>query len=394
MSADKSRPFLLLAVFLGISLTIKYTSVFFIFSTVLAVIIFKDKLEIGFKKLFLLAGVILLLFLPWGLKDIFYYGNPVYPIFAGNDFCQKELGIQCHANLIENSNEDVLLMNGNHWMKADNQIFSNIKLLGATLAGNGFSINSFGPWILIFLPLLPLFYFRIKSDFVRAVYLMSAIYSILWLIFMSGQAWYLLPAIVGYLIILGYIFEKHFDLVRFKQMKSLIAIWGFLVMFIIFSPGILNERMLYAKGEISIEQAWSGIADKTKNNPGNYNPTDSLKMNYFINQNIIGKGSGKLIYSFIDPQGYFIKDSYKNFIPDFFGYLFGCIYQNGDAYGKLKKLGVGYVLADASYFGECNFENKDEFKTCVAQQHFADFVRENNLSIVHREGGIILYELK
>jgi len=116
-------------------------------------------------------------------------------------------------------------------------------------------------------------------------------------------------------------------------------------------------------------------------------------MSYYINTNILsGNNSNALIYGFTDTQGYFINDSYKNFIPDFYGYLFACLSRQGKAYENMKKLGVSYIIFSSDTYPLCS-AGDTKFITCQSRNNFRVFINKYG-ELIHKDGGFELYILK
>lgn len=67
---------------LGISLAVKYTSVFLAFAMVVWLLAFEQRRARNWKNLLWLVGFALLLSFPWYLKNTLLFGNPVYPLLG------------------------------------------------------------------------------------------------------------------------------------------------------------------------------------------------------------------------------------------------------------------------------------------------------------------------
>jgi hypothetical protein len=151
----------------------------------------------------------------------------------------------------------------------------------------------------------------------------------------------------------------------------------------------MQEKKKFIRGEYDYAVAVSSY----KNISGRSGRYEWYRAWDYINQQMkSGKTSG-IVYGFFDAQGYFIKDSHKNFIPDFYGYLFRCMDKDGDVYDKMKKIGVKYVLAGKNT-GLCEKkEDIDKFYDCQTQVRFREYI-ESHGEEVFREGEVYVYILK
>jgi hypothetical protein len=388
--AENTKHFFIFSIFCGIAIAVKYTAVLLVFSLAAPLFFFRHKINLNYKKVLIFVIIVACLYAPWGIRNWFYYNNPLYPILSGDDFFSRDLGIQCNTYFLNHCKEDVFEAWGNDYLKFSIPMLSNILiLLKYLILYSGMSINDPGPWFIIFLPLLVTTYFKIKEPFIRTVCYTSFIYLIFWMLFFSGQIWYLMPTFFGMLILFGYIFERHFDIGEKIFFKVSIIIWLFWVLFFWIINGNYSEKIAYFRNESNLEQSYDQIKKRNKD----YDKADWLRMWGYINSSIISKNSSKVIYGFYDTQGYFLNNSYKNFIPDFYGYLFDCLSQDNLAYERMKKINVGYIVVDSQIYIELEDKKKEELLLHKTTAKFREFINKYG-EIVHVENNVILYSLK
>ena len=182
------------------------------------------------------------------------------------------------------------------------------------------------------------------------------------------------------------------DLEKYTYLKILILFWlAFLVLSYFFSQCIfLPEKNYYTRGELSYDQALSKIASTL--GADHSHSYQKYKIWDYLNKNILINTDNKMIYGFMLPEGYFIQASNKNFIPDFYGYLFNCIIQTGEPKKYLEKMNVGYFIYHKSSYPACQ-EKPDQYLICRTVNKFNDFAKDN-LVVIKEERDYILYGMK
>ena len=386
-----TKIWIIFSIFCGLLASIKYTSIFSIIGLALPLVVFRKKIGIEWKKLILMAAIVFVIFSPWMIKNYIYYQSPLYPLFSGNDRIKELTGADCNHSFKNSCKEDSFIFRNNQKLKTGNQILSNILLNTKSIfLGGYFDIANMGPFFAIFLPLIFWLLIKEKDIYIKILATFSFIFLILGTVLFNGQAWYFLPVIIPCSIIISYLFEKKLITERYPLIKLLIFLW--ISLDLLFFMSIYNPKseIAYIRGQKSLSAA---VENKkyfnTENMHGWY------RMWRYINKKIISQNEQNgIVYGFMDTQGYFIKDSYKNFIPDFFGYAFSCLSKNGDAYVNMKKLGVGYFIFDSETDKLCKKDkNKEKFLICQTQKEFDNFIKEH-AELVRKEGSIRLYKLK
>ncbi len=376
----------LLSIFLGLVVSVKYTAIFIIAGVVISLWFSRKIFNFNQKSLFLMAMIIFAVFSPWFFKNVAYYNSPLYPLFAGKDYVAKKLGIDCGGYFLSSCKEDNFLLQQKtlllHGYRPAGYIpfWSNVFItLKPFLAGYDAGIVSTGPFFIIFLPLIIWVCFHEKNSYMKFLAIFSLAYFLLGIFFFTGQVWYFMPGMVSYLLLVAHVLRGENMFGKAVLFKSMILIWLFFSISIYFFRVNLYDDIKYIRNEKKMEEVFS--------------QKDLYKMGKYVNDNVLTENeSGVLIYGFDDTQGYFIKNSYRDFIPDFYGYLFTCLSQNGEAYENMKKLGVTHIIFKKDDFTAC-IGNNTKLLTCQAVSNFIIFMNKY-CDFIHQEGPFMLYHLR
>ena len=417
-SAEKKRGLLvLLGIFLGLTISIKYTLLPIIPLLFLPLIVAerhrakKDgTTRLGLKWFIAVPAIALTIMLPWLIKNIYYYKNPFYPVLPGKDFISAQTGTSCHRNFLESCKEDIPL----HLEIPKNlpAPLGKIKLIWKSFTGEMIpSIQNGGPWFLL---LLPLIFLRMRQPYCRFLRTFSLLYFFFWLLFFSGQLWYLFPTLAGLLVLFSFALLRQKNPFLAPPLATWISFWIFFVTIITIGFQDLEAKIGYVQRKYSLEEATLKMAQsqssmielekehaKKESKPGKEkkefdfdDPHEWIQINSQMNELVAKSPEPTVIYGFMEPQGYFIEESYRRYIPDFFGYLFTCFEQRGDVKEKMRSLGVRYIFYDEKYFKFCESEEiRETYNYCQVQLRFRKFVKENNLKEVIRSGENVVYEL-
>lgn len=392
LDPQSKKQYIVLSIFLGLLLAIKYTSIFFLASFFISFWIFRRKFDLTWKKMLYMAAIIFLVFSPWMVKNYIFYKSPLYPLLSGRDYFSEHVGANCHKYFVDTCKEDNFLVRGSDVLKMENQFLTNILLETKAFAvGDIFGITSTGPFIIIFLPWVIWIYFRNKDAYLRFLSVFSLVFLLIGILFFTGQVWYFLPLVVSYALALSYAWERKKDSKEFVFARYIILFWLLTMALALLLNARLFEDVRYIRGEVSFEEALANINKEE----GSYGKYDLLEMSRYINDNILNKDTSKvIIYGFLDPQGYFIKNSFRSFIPDFYGYLFRCLSKNGEIYDNMKKLGVNYFIFDPGQYSNCRKPGySQKFLTCQTKQDFKVFLEKHG-QLIHTEGSYGLYLFK
>ncbi|MGH9429460.1 MAG: ArnT family glycosyltransferase, partial [Terriglobia bacterium] len=188
----------LLLWFMGFSLGVKYHALFALGAVTLLVLILhaartknaRQAIAATLKFFFLsLIG----LFIPWGAANLYFTGNPVFPMF--HEVFKSRYWTSELTKLIIHQQKDVgiplTLANWREWLTIPWQLFiSEPRIFKGNL----------GPFCLLFTPLL-LFQRRMGQE-IRLILCFSSVYGLFWL-FTSQHARYLLPVLPGLAVLSG-----------------------------------------------------------------------------------------------------------------------------------------------------------------------------------------------
>jgi hypothetical protein len=385
--ADRKKLWVLLALFLGLSMSIKYTSMFAIAGVVVAFWFLRKKVNFDWKKLFLMAMIIFAVFSPWLLKNVIYYKSPLYPLFTGKDYVASKLGINCGGYFLSACKEDVFFARQDEISRRGHRLMSHIPfwsniliILRSSFSGDFDGMARIGPFFIIFLPVVFWSYFQKKEPYMKFLAIFALVYFVLGMIFFTGQVWYFMPGMTAYLLLVAYALPEKNAFAKLKLFKIIILTWLFISISIYaFNAKLYTDNIPYIQGEKNLEEVFS---------------QDNLyKMSEYVNANILTKNNPRaLIYGFTNPHGYFIKDSHKKFITDFYGHLFTCLSQDGRAYENMKKLGVTHIILYTGAYPFCAGEDAKLF-TCQAINNFRLFIDRHG-ELIHSEEQFSLYRLR
>ncbi|MEI7750196.1 MAG: hypothetical protein WCJ25_04310 [Candidatus Moraniibacteriota bacterium] len=385
----KNGLWILVGIIFGLLLSVKYTSVIFVAALFVSLVLFRKTFGFDWHKAVLVSAISLFIFSPWLIKDQIYYGNPLYPLFPGKDFVSAQLRMSCQPYFVQGSNEDIFLTLHPEQYRKDAITLSRIHItLLPFIQGNGSDVTGVGPFFIIFLPPLIWLLRKTKDPYPRFLLSFSAIFFALGACFFMGQTWYLLPMTVPFLLALAYVWKEWEGTRSSVLARYLVFAWIFFVLAINAFASGNSELTSYARNETSMGELLESIGRYC----GNFRRYDAYAMWQDINRLIRERdASDTLVYGFMDPQGYFIDDSFRHFIPDFFGYLSTCLSENGGIADGMQKLGVTHVLFDSEPPAGC--VQSDVFLTCRAYYGFQDYISTHG-TLIKKEGAFELYSVE
>ncbi len=190
----KNKFLYLLGIFSGITLGIKYNTVFLLVPTYLIILFF---LIIQYKKNlfqilkpFILSGVFAVIFFsPWGIKNQVYYKNIFHPV-SFFSFQNPVTSFGCDTNYAKKKNQEISFLN----FKENKEKINKILFLLPTLKQNIFYVKTnyrMGDVGLAPLIVFPLFFLFLKNKKSRLIIFVIFVYFELWHIFpMGSRPWY------------------------------------------------------------------------------------------------------------------------------------------------------------------------------------------------------------
>jgi len=367
---QSNKIYILLAVFSGILLGIKYTNALIIALICLLFIFIYRRPFIIFKKICLYLAIVFVIFSPYLLKNYIYYHQPLYPLFPGKDQIYQQLSVQCQQFFSGHCNDDgrLMMLNavqkqngiGDYWPNYFNVVYM--------------KLSDPGPWLLMLLPLLILLLY--KKSFLRLLFIFTFVYIFFWLFLFKGQVWYLLPAILSLLIIYSDLLGRK----EYKFIDFLLIICLAINIFVGLSSFAFLDSLRYLKGEIS----GLTVMDLEKHD-GVY---DWYIMSDYINK-LLRDQPDKKVWGAFEPRGYWLEKGRTNFIPDIFGYLSDCLYQQGKLKEAFKKFNVKYLLVfnNPSYVKECDLDS------CRSFFRLTSLIEKEQWKLKYRLGDFYLFEL-
>lgn len=333
-SSNSKKHLILSAVFAGFGLSSKVFGIIAVagISVVLAYHLISRwaKKNINFKdaflSLFIFGLIVLIIFLPWLLKNYFFTGNPVWPIF--NDF-----------------------FNGKNWDKSHQENLAQMTLKRTpslvnflrlpwdihTQTGSRLPIENIdyeegiGPYFLVFLPLY--FFLSRKNNIINIFFIMILIFISIWF-FMSYSlryiifSWPLIAIISAYVIV---------ELFRNKNLAKVVQV--LLTFTLIFNLAIWAATNLKGLPVVFGLQSHDEFLSRY--------PGSVYKASKFVNENL---PLNSKILLFRDNRGFYLDRDYVWADPLFQTYIdYSKIRNEDDYYSVLKSIGVTHVIVNTEF---------------------------------------------
>lgn len=378
----------LLGVLLGILLSLKYTAFFIVAALFLALLLVSREKKACIKNVVMIFGIAFIILSPWLVKNWVVYKSPLYPVFQGQDQLFQETGKMCSQYFQQLATQDVILSHAGFLYQTGNRVLDNVKILLFSLLYPETQKSLFSPgiWVVLFLPMVLWALFRWKTidQESRFLLLFSAIFLIFWTLFLLGAIWYLYPAFIALLLFVGkQIADKQYVLsqwwVSIVAFLSVLLAGSGLATF--FEMGTL---MQFAEEEITIESAMSRVP----------NEVGPLGMYQRINTLLDEENESVRVYSFMNPRGYFIENSSKQFIFDYYGEKLQCFGETDeDIRNSLKQLKVKYIMVTNERQFRCDkMANPEVNGICRSLSRFELFMKRENLQPLYSEENAVLYK--
>jgi len=385
-----SRAHIVVGIFIGILFSLKYTAVFIIGSIFIALFLLVQEKKAFLKSSFFTSAIATLVLLPWLMKNWIVYKSPFYPIFQGEDRLFQETGKMCSENFGKYASDDLILQHASFLVQKGWPILDNLQLLLFSMTHvtlDGALLMLPGVWLLFFLPLVffRVFQWRTLDVYSKFLLVFSGIFFIGWAQFLLGGTWYLVPAFLGIFLFVS----------RGLLIKSPIAFFtkGIVVIVVFFSvvliiPKLFQDEVMnsirYANGNISLKEA----ARVAKSEIG---PMD---MYGHINELLRFDDNAK-IYGFMEPRGYFIDDSAKRLVLDYYGEKIRCLGTFDEVKQSLRGMGVRYIVANTGGKKRCGKMMDPHInELCRSIDFFDSFVQSESFPILYEVGDTVLYRLE
>lgn len=326
-----NKQLLLMGIFLGIALGIKYTAFFIsisLYAAIILLFIFRKQFNFqNTKHLFLSACLVLLFFTPWLIKNTYYFNNPLYPYEY--IFENRETNIFQTPDDYRNSRlqEVSYLRNSIYYDK-----YQPVNILKIFFNQSTGKDSEIGPWIDFgFAPILILpFFFMLKPRKNLYTFLgIIILYFMVWFLIAIDRPWYGIFGITLLYSLLPFVLKKY---------KYLIKIYSiYIITILIFIPFISENLSNSAHAFYYL----TGTYDKEKFLEENIK---TYKIMPFINNELNLTADNKLLSN--DLRIAYINENDKKVILDMYFYNIGYLLNQGEDIflQKLKENKINYIL--------------------------------------------------
>lgn len=378
----------LLGVLFGILLSLKYTAFFIVAAIFLALFfVFREK-RVLLKNMVIIFGIALIVLSPWLVKNWVVYKSPLYPVFQGQDQLFQETGKMCSQYFGQLATQDMVLVHANFVRQTGTIVIDNLKILFFSLLYPEMRKSLFYPgiWVALFLPIVfrTLFRWKTLDQESRFLLLFSALFLVFWTLFLLGALWYLFPVFIALLLFVGkQASDKNHALLQWWV--SIVAFLGVLLagsgLVTFFGTSTLVQ---FAEEEIALESAMSRVV----------NEVGPLGMYQRINTFLDEEDESVRVYSFMNPRGYFVENSSKQFIFDYYGEKLQCFGETDEDIRKsLKQLKVKYIMVTNERQFRCDkMVNSEVNGICRSLSRFELFMKRQNMQPVYSEEDAVLYK--
>lgn len=385
-----SRAHIVVGIFVGILFSLKYTAIFIIGSFFIALFLLVQEKKAFIKSSFFVAGIALLVFSPWLMKNWVVYKSPLYPIFQGEDQLYVETGKMCSQYFTRYANDDLILQHAPFLTQVGRPLWDNLQLLLFSMTHvtlDGALMMLPGVWFLFFLPLV---IFRVwqwatLDVYSKFLFVFSGVYFLVWAQFLIGGTWYLFPALLTLLFFVSRGLVGNSSSSFYTKRVIVIAVIFSVVLLVpkLFQNGVTNS-IRYANGDISLKEATKVVKSEV----------GSVDMYERINE-LLRTDTSIKIYGFMEPRGYFIHDSAKRFVLDYYGDKIRCLGSVDEVKQSFKDMGVRYIVANTERRKLCSkMVNSNVNELCQSIDFFDSFVQSESLPVLYQEGETVLYKVE
>lgn len=376
------RVSMLCGIFLGILLSIKYTAFFVALAFFLAAWMVSQKKIAFFKRAFGVLGVAFLVMSPWLIKNWVVYKSLLYPITPGQDQLFLETGKICSQYFKQYATHDVILGFSKEIHQFGLPIVDNLQIFFFSIIRVHLSESMLFPgvWVAICLSIAVLACSHWKSidTYGGFLLLFMFLFFVGWSFSLLGGMWYLFPI---WLALALFVSERTLNAPT-KRILMAVAICSVLIGW--FSSWHSSTTAIYWDSKHLSTPELMAIT-----RAGGASMPAYEQINDLLQSDVSAK-----IYSFQDPLGYFINDSSKRFVLDYYGEKIRCLGNNAEVKQSLKDLGVKYILADIHRKHLCeNMPNSERNEICRSIDRFESFIEEASLPIIYAKDDVTLYQL-
>jgi hypothetical protein len=386
-SCPPRRFFVFFGLFAGVLLSVKYTAILLIGALFLALFCLSSRKVALVKHAFAVLAVAVLVMSPWLAKNWAVYRSPLYPIFAGQDRFFQATGRMCSASFQTFAASDMILGDAKYVRQTGVHPIDNLRLFRFELFNPAdISIMNPGLWLLFILPFCGIAILSRKrlDTSQKLFFLFSLFFFLAWDAVLLGATWYLFPAFLTVaLAFAGVRFTEMTERV-FRGALPIVAITGLALVAGAHAPKHFVQSIRYANGN-------ADIATVTKER----SPEKATKFDLYERVNaLLRQNHDAKIYSFLEPQGYFIEQSSKRFVLDYYGEKLRCFESDADIKRSLQTLGVQYVLGFTKRRASCESAlDPNTNEICRSIERFDAFVANEHLRPLYSQddGSVVIY---
>lgn len=378
---------ILASIFMGLAAGVKYNFFYIFLPSFFAVVLlskqifFKEKM----KVILVVSLMVILLFMPWAIKNIAYSGNPIEPI-AGDYLSGKNVFIknisESYTKVIDNDLNDAKLWFEDQDIK-DWKYYATLPFrmtYNIKTTGESSYMNNIGPFFLIMFPIFIWILFFVKKE--KELYIYIAAGFVFWFLTTHFLQWYAFPLFAIAAVILS---------VEFFGLKNKIMAFVLQTFVVIFFVLLVYKQLSY----ISSNQSFFETQEKAS--------FDLISMSNWINDKV----RDGIIWNVLFPAHYYINNSNERVIYDqglFMFYFLADDKNDNQILNELHQLGVKYFLFKSSLTENNSFQLEGAYKYYVdspytgqayinANMLFLKF-KNKNLKKIANFGEFYLYELK
>lgn len=381
LNNDRTR--VLLGLFIGTLLSIKYTAFFIVAAFWIAFWLIAERKWSLFGHAMHVMAIAFVLFSPWLIKNWAVYDSLLYPIFPGQDQFFLETGKSLVAGFRDGAQHDMILQFSSVIHASGDIVFDNLQIFFV-------SIFKFSPiglfpgiWTVAVLILSSFVaaHFRTLDRYGKFLIYFSFLFAIGWSGFFLGAMWYLYPVWFSLLFLIA---TNPLPDRAERWVLGCFAIAAILSGLVLGFSTTQQTRLsiAFANGDTTFRQA-------VENNWGSTANIDA----YARLNTLLAEEPEAKVYSFQDPRGYFIDRSSRRFVLDYYGEKFLTLGTPAEVRATLRSIGVRYILGSRSREADCGRSESVENPICAALSQFLKFTESESLPILFNDGGVTIYKL-
>lgn len=328
------------------------------------------KREVSYKsvliKIFICCIIILIITMPWLIKNYFFTGNPVWP--ALNEVFNGKYWDAKHQQALSNlTSRKITIMN---YLRLPWDIHAH----AGKAAGAVGDYEGIGPFFLAFLPLY--FLLNKKNKILNIFFVLIFIYVTIWF-FLSYILRYIIFAMPLVAIISAYVIVELLKNNYISNILKILLIFTFSFCILVWLGGKLKEIPVV-------------LGLETKEAFYSKYPGPIYKASKFINQEL---PENSKILLFRDNRGFFLDRNYVWGDPLLQVYLNHSKFKNEtDFYQELKRLGITHILVNKEFEWRDFIVNDYRYNKRIL--NMTDNLLKKHTINLYDKGGISINELR